>query len=388
MRVSHRRDKRICRSPEGLLCGVERWHRTSHCAGGNVSVFVSGESAYPEMLRAVDEAASCIFMSVYQFDDDDVGSRFAESFRAALARDVDVRIILDAWGDVKSHPSIRRRLLEIGVEVLPFHPFRKWRRYNQRYHRKLLLVDGVVGFTGGMNIREKHLVRSYAGRAMRDTVFRVEGPVVEFLVALFAADWRYCGGETFSLGEWTGEEAGCESISVLGAGTPFRREGLREAFIGAIDRSEDRVVVLSPFFFPCADLRCALVRAVSRGVSVDVVLPSGDFGFLGWCACEYLAELVSEGCGGFFSPAPYDHSKILLVDDLVFVGTVNFDYRSFDINWEVALECQGGSLVGDVELVVYEQVRNGRRLGLDDLTDWMPRNIARKVIARTLGKWF
>jgi cardiolipin synthase len=264
-------------------------------------------------------------------------------------------------------------------------------KYNQRYHRKLLLVDGEIGFTGGMNIRDRHMVESLGGNPMRDTVFELEGPVLEVLDALFLSDWVYCGPKGdhgFTAKSEYIRSNGLESVVVLGAGPPFRRGSLQDALAVAIEHSTTRVVVVTPFFFPGHRLLDVLAGAALRGVAIDLILPTGDYEFLTWCAGDFLAHLIRCGCSAYFSPPPYDHSKILLIDQAVWIGTVNLDYRSLYLNWEVAMECRGGSLVVEVENLVDEQLAASSRVSLDDLRERFPRDFARKLLMNTLGKLF
>lgn len=381
-------DLRICSDPRDLLCSSERWDRTSTWGGNKVAALVNGEQAYPAMMEAIAQAQDHIFMCIYQFDDDCVGSRFAGLLYEATQRGVEVRVILDSWGALKSHPSIRTRLRGSGVEVKACHSIWQLRKYNQRYHRKLVLTDGEVGFTGGMNIRDRHLVESFSGNPMRDTVFQIEGPVLEMLEAMFIADWRYCGGQGDYESRRKGGNAGTEDLTVLGAGPPFRRAGLLDALTSAIERASVHVVAVTPFFLPDGKLLQAFACAARNGVAVDLILPTGDYDFLGWCAADYLQYLIGCGCSVYFSPPPYDHSKILIVDQTVFIGTVNLDYRSLHFNWEVAMACSGGSLVSEVERLVVEQRTASTKVNSDDLRERFPKALARKFLMSTVGRLF
>jgi len=382
-------DPTVCREPLELFCSVPTWDRTVAWEGNRVEVLLNGERAYPAMMTAIASARERVSMCIYQFDEDSIGSQFAELLVDAMHRGCEVRVILDSWGAMKSQPSIRDLLRRAGINVKMFHPPSKIWKYNQRYHRKLLLVDGEVGFTGGMNIRDRHLVETFGGNPMRDTVFEIKGSVLEPLEALFLSDWVYCGGQAdFKRTEIDYQRFGAEAVALLGGGPPFRRVGLRHSLTLSIAQSTERVVVVTPFFFPDRSLLDALASAALRGVGVDIVLPTGDYEFLRWCAADFLVRLMGCGCSVYLSPPPYDHSKILLIDQAVFIGTVNLDFRSLYLNWEVAMECRGGSLVFEVERLLREQLAASSRVRLEDLREQLPWSLVRKLLISTVGKLF
>lgn len=382
------RGVQICNNSSDLISNAEEWDCTRTLCGNQIEPLVNGEQAYPAMMQAIVAARNQVFLSMYQFDDDEIGSQFVKQLKLASRRGIDVRIILDAWGDIKSFPSVRSSLRGGGVKIRTFHPWYKIFSFNTRYHRKLLLVDGKLGFTGGMNIRDKHLVESYDGNPMRDTVFRIQGPVISSLVALFVSDWIYCGGKRVNIPEsFSDSIGGGVKVTVFGAGPPFCRKGLQDVLIESVATATRRVTAITPFFFPDKRLMKAFVQASANGAIIDLLLPTGDFEFLRWCATGYLVDFIQGGGRVFLSPPPYDHSKILVADDSVFIGTVNLDHRSFDVNWEIAMRCRGGQLLNAIKEIIREQKAGSAKLSLRDLKEGYSARILRNSFVGVVGRF-
>lgn len=311
--------------------------------GGNkLETLHNGEEAFPAMLRAIAGARRSVFLSTYIFDADGTGRRFAHALRAAAARGAEVRVLVDALGERYSFPPARRLLRGSGVRVARFLPLLTGGIHlNLRNHRKLLVVDGAEGFTGGMNIGDRHLAAGQDPRRVVDIHFRVAGPVVAQMEQAFLEDWHFATRETTlphpPPPPAPGGEALCRGIS---AGPNETYDNLPWILIGALNCARRRVRIMTPYFIPDRALISAINAATLRGVEVEIVLPEkNNLPYLAWATRSYLWEFLLYGTRVYFQPPPFVHSKILLMDEhYTLVGSANLDPRSLRLNFEFNLE--------------------------------------------------
>ncbi|HEX5635310.1 MAG TPA: phospholipase D-like domain-containing protein, partial [Gemmatimonadales bacterium] len=259
-------------------------------AGNAVEPLVDGDRAYPAMLAAIDGATRSVGFSTYIFDHDRAGALFVDALERAVRRGVEVRVLVDHVGGRYSRPPIWRGLGRRGVRVarfnpalVPFaHPY-----FNLRNHRKLLVVDGRVGFTGGMNIREGCLLALDPHHPTRDLHFRVEGPVVRQMVETFAFDWQFTAREPLEGDAWFPalREAGPVTARGIPDGPDEDLETLQDTILGALSQAERSVRIMTPYFLPDDSLVEALRIAAMRGVRVDILLPArGNLRVVEWAA--------------------------------------------------------------------------------------------------------
>jgi cardiolipin synthase len=305
----------------------------------------NGEEAFPAMLEAISGAESFVYLSTYIFDSDSTGMKFVEALRQAATRGVRVRVLVDALGERYSFPPARRKLRKSKVRVVRFLPPSLSGRginLNLRNHRKLLIVDGRVGFTGGMNIGDRHLAaRTDNARRVIDLHFRIEGPVVSHLQDAFIEDWDFASGERLTPQpppEVVGDEgAFCRGIS---AGPNEDFEKLGWIFIGALNCARSKVRIMTPYFIPDRALISAINAASLRGVKIEIILPrKNNLPYVGWASRAYLWEILRYGTQVHYQPPPFVHSKFMLVDDhYALIGSANLDPRSLRLNFEFNLE--------------------------------------------------
>ncbi len=214
---------------------------------------------------------------------------------------------------------------------------------NLRNHRKILVVDGRCGFTGGMNIREGHYPEVRPRHPIQDLHFRVEGPVVAHLQEAFAEDWVFCSGELLQGERWFPplEPAGVSPVRGIADGPDEDFEKLRLTLLGALACARSSVLIVTPYFLPDAGLITALNVTALRGVAVDIVLPErNNLRLVQWASTALLWQVLEQGCWVWLSPPPFDHSKLMVVDGTwALVGSANWDPRSLRLNFEFNLEC-------------------------------------------------
>ena len=354
--------------------------------GNSVVPLVNGDDAYPAMIEAIDQATTSVALSTYIFDNDAAGSAFLAALVRASERGVQIRVLVDAVGARYSwpRPPMVHELARRGIRVARYGPTLvpwRWAYFNLRLHRKLLVVDGRVGFTGGMNIREGCLLRRNPPSPIRDIHFRVDGPVVAQLAEVFIEDWAFTTGEMLTSPQWI-QAAHDGDGQVVARGIP---DGPDEDFekaeytlLGAVACARTSITVMTPYFLPDYALASAMGVAALRGVKVDVVLPAVNNLFLvHWASRSQQWQVLQRGCRVFETAGPFDHSKMMLVDGAwALIGSSNWDPRSLRLNWEFDVECYDRDFVRQMQQIVDQKLEGARAVTLEDLER---RSLAEKV---------
>jgi cardiolipin synthase len=342
--------------------------------GNHVEPLFNGEETFPAMIEAIDRAERYVYLCTYIFDTDAAGLAVIDALTRAAERGVDVRVLVDAVGERYARPRASRVLRRRGgIKVARFLPLAlslRGLRVNLRNHRKLLVCDGSVGFTGGMNIGQRHMVEDEGNRKKTaDIHFRVSGPAVYELEEVFVEDWRFTTGreewQPFRAANPVGE-ALCRGIKD-GPNEDFER--FQWIVVGALACARTSVKVMTPYFIPTREVISALCAAALRGVNVEILLPrESNLPFVGWATQAMLPEVMRHGVRVYYQPAPFNHAKLFIVDDFyVNVGSANWDPRSFRLNFELNLEVYSPELgreMGDY----FEEVR---RRSIEISLEWL-----------------
>ncbi len=363
-------------SPDNHLAPLEVCARTitrrPALAGNTVERFENGDQAYPRMLDAIEQARTSIALASYIFFDDRAGGRFIEVLAAAHKRGVQVRVLVDGVGSGYFRCHAARALHQQGVPVARFlHSVWPWRMpfLNLRNHKKILIVDGTLGFTGGMNISAANLLADHPKEPVRDTHFLLHGPVVAQLAEAFAADWMFASGEDLDGDAWFPDlaEVGEAVARVITAGPDQDLEKIEFVMLQAIGSARQSVRLMTPYFLPDERLLAALCLAAMRGVEVDVVLPEhSDHRAVDWASRDNFVPLIEAGCRIWLNLPPFDHSKILVVDRTwALIGSTNWDSRSLRLNFELNLEVYHSELATDLDGLV--RSKQGRRVRSSEL---------------------
>ena len=348
-------------------------------AGNAVTPLVGGDAAYDAMLAAIDGAERSVALTTYIFKADAAGVRFVEALDRAVRRGVAVRVLIDGVGQLYGWPPIARLLTRRGVCVRTFNPLLlSWRLafLNLRTHRKLLVVDGRIGFTGGMNIRAGTLAGSDAMRGvrpLRDLQFRIAGPLVAQLMEAFADDWLFAAGETLGDDRWFPPLAPVDSRTVIARTIPDGPDQISTktawTMASALASARDRVHILTPYFLPDAALITALQGAALRGVTVDIVLPGhNNLAVVKWASHKSYDRLLRRGCRIWHGPPPFNHAKLMVVDRLwVLFGSTNWDARSLRLNFEFNVECYDQALAADLARLIDDEIAGAQAVTLADV---------------------
>lgn len=313
--------------------------------GNEIDPLSGGDQAYPAMLSAIRSAQRTIGLSTYLFDADEVGFEFASALSDADKRGVEVRVLIDAVGAKYALKSIVTTLRDLGVTVnlfnRPLVPGR-FRYANLRNHRKILTIDGKLAFTGGMNIRGCCVTSSKSAGTVKDLHFRLQGPIVGHIQDTFIADWQFATAEELVGDGWHASlsEVGDTPARGIVAGPDESLDRLRLTLLGACQCAGKSIRILTPYFLPDDALISALTVAALRGVSVEILIPQNSNEKLVQWACDaQLWQLVNRGCHVRKIRPPFDHGKLVIVDnEWVLFGSANWDPRSLRLNFELNVE--------------------------------------------------
>jgi cardiolipin synthase len=335
--------------------------------GGNrLTPLNGGDEAYPQMLAAIDGARKGVVLASYIFRNDRAGRRFADALIAARARGVEVRVLLDSVGSGYLYSGVLSRLLRGGVPTARFlHTWLPWRMpfLNMRDHRKLLVVDGDLAFTGGMNIGTENCASLRPRHHIDDIHFRVEGPAVRQVMAVFAHDWDFTTGEVLDDPIWWPDlpAAGDAFVRGLSSGPDADLYKLEAMLGAAITLARRRVRIVTPYFLPDARLQFVIAQAVLRGVEVDIVLPEkSDQHVMDWAMNAHIRFFRHVGARFHLTPPPFDHSKLATVDgQWCLIGSSNWDARSFRLNFEFDLECYGEDITAVIDRAIEARMARG-----------------------------
>lgn len=341
---------------------------------GNELALLGAPEAYRSMFAAIEDAKESIFMVTYIFGNDAAGKPLCDALGRAVERGVKVRVLIDGVGALYSIPSVVWQLRKKGVRVERFlHSLAPWRMpyLNLRNHRKIMVVDRCVGYTGGMNIREGYIQHP---PSIADLHARIEGPVVGQLLRSFAADWHFTCGEWLDTSYRGPSHVGPVQARGISAGPDADMDKRRLTLLAAIGSAEHRIRIMTPYFVPDLTLLSALQMAMLRGVEVQIILPEkNNLRLVHWASLHAMLWLVGEGAKLYLSPPPFDHSKVMTVDGhWVLLGSGNWDARSLRLNFEFDLECYDDTLTGLVDHFIDEHVHIATQLDSASFHD-MPR---------------
>ena len=329
-------------------------------AGTRVQAYQNGDEAYPPMLAAIAAAKVSVGLSSYIFRDDLWGGRFIEALAEARTRGVAVRVLIDGIGGGWLGSPAYHRLTRKGVTAARFmHSLLPWRMpfINLRSHKKILVVDGVVGFTGGMNIADENVMATNPRQPVQDLHFRIEGPVVAQLAEAFAEDWAFATDEELEGDAWSPSIPPRDGpfARVIDSGPDEDLEKVEFVVLQAVACARTSIAVMTPYFLPDERLITALALAAMRGVAVDLVLPAkSNHTTVDWATRTNIGPLLSDGVRIWKSPPPFHHTKIMVVDgEWCLIGSCNWDIRSFRLNFELCMEVFDRDLAAMLSAVMH-----------------------------------
>ena len=343
------------------------------CPCNAIDPLIDGAAAFPAMLEAINNARTSIALASYIFDRDGIGAEFVAALAAATKRGVEVRVLIDDV-DARFGSSAVKALEKAGVNVAVFNPPlvpARLHALNLRNHRKILVVDGALGFTGGMNVDQRYWRPDAPEQAFRDLHFRLRGPVVAQLMEVFADDWQFTTAEALRGPKWFSppSEEGAVLARAIEAGPDEAFERVRWAIIGGLNAAQRSIKILTPYFIPDQTLVAELNAAALRGVEVDIVIPEhNDLPHVKWAMYGQLWQVLDHGCRVWSRPGSFDHSKLLVVDGAwTLLGSANWDARSLRLNFELNVECYSVELGAHLDGLIQARISGSRQLKLAEI---------------------
>lgn len=361
-----------------LLALGSRLSSTPPSRGNRAQLLVDAGAAYPAMMRAIEEARHHVHLEFYIVQPDEIGRRLRDALERKAREGVEVRVVCDGLGSLHLPGDFWRPLVAAGGEAAVFRPVGRTLarlhhrdRADFRNHRKLLVVDGIAGFTGGINVGREYLGLDPTMGHWRDTHVGIHGPAVLSLQAAFAEDWVTATGRLLDDARYFPDPAGRDDgpyvIQVIDSGPDRSYSPIAHVFVHAYALARERIWVTSPYFVPTPAVEHALIGAALRGVDVRLLLPlRPDHPIAMAAASSYFPPLLEAGVRIFRYRRGFMHAKTLVVDDWVSaVGSANLDMRSFHLNFELNAFVFGSEFAGAMAAQFERDLGQAQETGLE-----------------------
>ena len=329
--------------------------------GNAANLLVDGEDTFASIIDGISRATDYILVQFYIIRDDDLGRRFADALIERARAGVRVYVLYDDAGSHALPRSYKKRLSDEGVRIFSFnhrHPYLRLyglTRINYRNHRKNVVVDGVEAWVGGHNVGVEYLGKDPKLGRWRDSHVHVRGPAALACALMFREDWHWSTGEDLPARYPSDVPTpGDQPILVMPTGPADKLEDCSIAFTEVISRARERLWIVSPYFVPGIEIQTALYAASLRGVDVRILLPRKPDHMIVWLASyAHADQMVAHGIKVHRYEQGFLHQKVILCDDQIAgVGTVNFDYRSFNINFEATLWFTHADMIDNVRAML------------------------------------
>ena len=351
--------------------------------GNQLKILNNGEETFDAIFEAIKKARHHIHLEYYIFSDDKIGNRLKDLLIEKSRDGVEVRIIIDdvgSWGLKKKFIS---ELKENGIEIYSFMEVRFPRltsRVNFRNHRKILIVDGKTGFTGGINFADRYIEGLKKIGSWRDTHLQLEGDAVACLQVVFAADWFFVINENLSGSDYfpAFSEGDGPPVQISASGPDSDWESIGQAFFAAITRAKQKVYMVTPYLMPPPHIMQAIKIAALSHIDVRILIPEkSDARIPKWSSFSYVEELLEAGVKIYFYQAGFVHSKYIISDNFFSsVGTTNLDFRSLETNFEVNAFIYDEKFTRELERIFLADLQQSREI---KLREWRKRSWHRKL---------
>lgn len=363
-----------------LLRNNNKTRLTSH---NEVLILVDGKETFEAIFKACRNARSFIHIESYRLLSDEIGGQLKEILMERASAGVEVRLIYDDVGSWKLKKSYIREMRKAGIQIRPFMPVTfpfLTSKINFRNHRKIVVVDGEKGYVGGLNFAGKYLHGTAKLGPWRDTHMEIRGEAVHSLQRLFVLDWYFVSGEMLTDPEYfriRAVENNCY-IQLAHSGPDSDWASIMQAYFFAITMARKSICISTPYFSPNENVLTALITASMAGTEVRLLLPAkSDSRIAHWSSRSYLKELLDAGVEVYLYEEGFNHSKYMIVDEIMAsVGSVNVDYRSFDINFEVTALVYHPAFAAKMMDLFDQDLQKSRQI---KLADWEKRSFADKA---------
>lgn len=369
-------------------------------SNNHIRILLNGEKKIPEVLEAIRNAKHHIHIEYYIIEDDSTGREIENALIEKVKEGVSIRLIYDDFGSRSVRKTLLRRLKEAGIETYPFNKIvfiALANRINYRNHRKIIIIDGTIGFIGGINISDRYINRPRIRRRRRrwdqvywrDTHMRIEGDGVSYLQFLFFCDWSFCTETSLPLTAAyfpnfdTTVRYGSKQIQIAASGPDSDTSIILYSLLELINTAESELLLTTPYLIPCDSLLNALVLASTGGVSVKILVPKrNDSLIINIASQSYYDELLQAGIEIYEYKKGFIHAKTVVVDGSIStIGTANMDDRSFDLNFEVNAIIFDKEVASELRKVYFDDVKNAVKV---DPQKWANRSNYKRLLEKTV----
>lgn len=339
----------------------------------NVRLFFNGHEKFDVLLKDMDEASQYIHMEYFIWEEDALSERVVEVLRKKIRQGIEVRILYDVVGNYLSKRYLKR-LRSMGIRIYPYYNFLsplKIHTLNYRNHRKIVVIDGITGYIGGMNMGQEYVDGGSRFPGWRDTHIRIQGASVFVLQEIFRVSWYNTTLEQIAIKPYllpVGFTTGATPTQITTSGPDSEWESIKQVYFLLISSAEKTIYINSPYFIPDTSIVMALKTAALSGVDVRIILTGLlDKRLPYWVALTYLKDLLKAGVRFYYYTAGFMHSKTIVVDsNTCSVGTANMDIRSFQLNYEISALIYDKAVAGELESQFFKDISVSREFTLKD----------------------
>jgi cardiolipin synthase len=356
-----------------------------------VKLLQNGEHKFPEVLKALRGAKHHIHIEYYIYEDDGIGNQIKDILIQKAQEGVKVRFIYDDFGSRSIRKKLVPQLTEAGVEAYPFHKvffILLANRLNYRNHRKIMVIDGCIGFVGGINVSDRYINDSiYPNKLFwRDTHLYIEGSGVFYLQYLFLCDWNFCSPvklhpvkQFFCYPE---NSLGDTIVQIAASGPDSDTPTILYSLLQAINLAQKEILITTPYLIPGESLLDSLIVAAMSGIQVKLLIPGkSDALFVDVASRSYFEDLMDAGVEIYLYKKGFIHAKTLVTDSNVsIIGTANMDFRSLELNFEVNALVYDSIIANELRNTFFEDLKDATKI---DKSTWSKRPLYMQLIEKT-----
>lgn len=357
-----------------------------------VQLLTNGEEKFPEILKSIQAAKHHIHIEYYIYENDIIGKQLAELLIAKAKEGVEVRFIYDDYGSKGIRSNIAKQLREAGIEAVPFYKInfiRLANRLNYRNHRKIIVIDGMTGYIGGINVSDRYINSTNKKLFWRDTHLKIVGSAVLNLQFTFLTDWNFCAQENISFSndyfpvENIHEDYGDQFVQIVASGPDSDYPRIMYSLMQTILLAKKELLITTPYFIPTSSFLNAIKIAALSGVNVKLLIPGiSDSVIVNTTSQSFYQELLEAGVKIYKYNKGFIHAKTMVCDGLVSsIGTANLDIRSFDLNFEVNAVIYDTKIASQLVRQFATDLESSEEITLER---WSKRSLYIKLIEKVL----
>lgn len=354
------------------------------------SILINGENKFPDVIESLKKAKHHIHIEYYIYENDEIGNQLAQVLMAKVKEGVEVRFIYDDYGGRDIRKNIVKKLIDSGVEAHPFYKINLImlaNRLNYRNHRKIIIVDGVVGYIGGINVSDKYINPNNNQLFWRDTHLKIIGASVINLQFTFLTDWNFCANQkiSFTSDYFRFEDLhtpyGNHLIQIISSGPDSKYPNIKYALIQAIVAAKSEVCITTPYFIPDRSFLDAIYIAALSGVEIKLLLPQKSDSFVvNTTTQSYFQDLLKSGVKIYTYTKGFVHAKTMVCDKKIsIIGTANLDNRSFDLNFEINAVVYDENIAKELTGIFEDDLKYSKQINLED---WVRRPFYKKLLEK------